>query len=113
MKFSTILQENSILVLSNGLYLLTFEWKEDKCVATKTPIENNGDLNYAAEQIVAAWFTSAPEWGEVKLALYRIAGRAFEYALDEDNTLVFEEKKSLSMIDMAYYYDASYRLFNK
>lgn len=113
MEFTTYLKENNILVLTNDEYYLVFKWTGKESIVAKCDITLMYEANLASAKIIFAWATSSYSLEEVKKALYKITGKAFDLSFDGDDDPIFTEWGLKDTISVQYYYDALYKEFNK
>lgn len=113
MEFVTYLKENNVLVLTNDIEYLVFKWTGDECVAARCDVTFMGEPDLTKAKIVFAWVTSTYNVEEVKKALYKITGKAFEVSFDEDYDPIFTEWNLKDTVSVSYYYDSLYEEFNK
>lgn len=113
MEFVTYLKEKNILVLTNDVEYLVFKWTGDECIVAKCDFTLNGDPDITNAKIIFAWATSTYNVEDIKVALYKITGKAFEVSFDEDYDPIFTEWNLKDTISVQYYYDALYEEFNK
>ena len=113
MEFATYLQDNNVLVLTNDTEYLVFKWTGDECIVAKCDVTLTNKIDLSSAKILFAWATSTYNVEEVKVALYKITGRAFDVSFDEDYDPIFTEWGLKDPISVSYYYDALYEEFNK
>ena len=113
MEYTTYLKENNFLVLTNDIEYLVFKWTGDECIVAACSAANMGEADLTNAKIIFAWTTSTYNVEEVKVALYKITGKAFSLSFDEDYDPIFTEWGLKDSISVSYYYDALYEEFNK
>ena len=113
MEFVTYLKENNLLVLNNDVEYLVFKWTGKECIVAKCNAANMGEADLTNAKIIFAWATSTYNVEDIKVALYKITGKAFEVSFDEDYDPIFTEWNLKDTISVQYYYDALYEEFNK
>lgn len=113
MEFVTYLKENNFLVLTNDIEYLVFKWTGDECIVAACGVAHMGDPDITHAKIIFAWTTSTYNVEDIKVALYKITGKAFEVSFDEDYDPIFTEWNLKDPISVSYYYDALYEEFNK
>ena len=113
MEYTTYLKENNFLVLTNDTDYLVFKWTRSECIVAKCGVAHMGDPDLTNAKIIFAWVTSTYNVEEVKKALYKITGKAFEVSFDEDYDPIFTEWNLKDTVSMSYYYDSLYEEFNK
>ena len=113
MEYTTYLKENNFLVLTNDTDYLVFKWTGQECIVAKCGVAHMGDPALTNEKIIFAWTTSTYNVEDIKVALYKITGKAFEVSFDEDYDPIFTEWNLKDTISVQYYYDTLYEEFNK
>ena len=113
MEYITYLKENNFLVLTNDIEYLVFKWTGGECIVAACSAANMGKADLTNAKIIFAWTTSTYNVEEVKVALYKITGKAFSLSFDEDYDPIFTEWGLKDSISVSYYYDALYEEFNK
>ena len=113
MEFVTWLRDNNVLVLTNDEYYLVFKWTGKECIVAKCGVAHMGEPDLTNAKIIFACTTSTYNVQDVKVALYKITGKAFEVSFDEDYDPIFTEWNLKDTISVQYYYDALYEEFNK
>lgn len=113
MEFVTWLRDNNVHVLTNDEYYLVFKWTGKECIVAKCGVAHMGEPDLTKAKIVFAWTTSTYSVEDIKVALYKITGKAFEVSFDEDYDPIFTEWNLKNTISVSYYYDALYEEFNK
>lgn len=113
MEFVTWLRDNNVLVLTNDEYYLVFKWTGKECIVAKCGVAHMGEPDLTNAKIIFAWATSTYNVEDIKVALYKITGKAFEVSFDEDYDPIFTEWNLKDTISVQYYYDALYEEFNK
>lgn len=113
MEFTTYLKDNNVLVLNNDEYYLVFKWTKNECIVAKCDVTLTNKIDLSSAKILFAWTTSTYNVEEIKVALYKITGRAFDVSFDEDYDPIFTEWNLKDTISVSYYYNALYEEFNK
>ena len=113
MEFVTYLKEKNILVLTNDVEYLVFKWTGKECIVAKSDVAHMGEPDLTNAKIIFAWTTSTYNVEDIKVALYKITGKAFEVSFDEDYDPIFTEWNLKDPISVSYYYNALYEEFNK
>ena len=113
MEYTTYLKEANVLVLSNDMEYLVFKWTGEECIVAKCDITLTNKIDLSRAKILFAWTTSTYNVEEIKVALYKITGKAFEVSFDEDYDPIFTEWNLKDTISVSYYYNALYEEFNK
>lgn len=114
MKLITDTKTDDTLVLAEDNFFLIFRWTGIRCVVGKCPrhlYTNQPEIEKT--RIVFSWLTSSYNLDEVKKALYKILGKAFDYILDEDYEPIFREWEVESIESVDYYIDTLYEDFSK
>ena len=113
MEFTTYLKNSSVLVLTNDVEYLVFKWTGKECIVAACSAANMGEADLTHAKIVFAWATTSYNLEEVKKALYRITGKAFDLSFDDEYDPIFTEWGLKDTISVSYYSDALYEEFNK